>query len=169
MKNKTYFIIAMLVAINIVSLVHSHYYKIMYENEIEISNKLEASNKKLRKDVESLGNKISDLQQENYTLKNKWKDLGIFKITYYCDCEICQEQYIGITAIGNKPKINRTVAVDPGVIKLGSKLKINNKEYIAEDTGGAIKGNVIDVFVATHEEVIKNGVDYMEVKIWKKI
>jgi hypothetical protein len=71
MKNKTYFIIAMLVAINIVSLVHSHYYKIMYENEIEISNKLEASNKKLRKDVESLGNKISDLQQENYTLKNK--------------------------------------------------------------------------------------------------
>ena len=71
MKNKTCFIIAMLVAINIVSLVHSHYYKIMYENEIEISKKLETSNKKLRNDVEALGNKISDLQQENYTLKNQ--------------------------------------------------------------------------------------------------
>ena len=71
MKNKTCFIIAMLVAINIVSLVHSHYYKIMYENEIEISKKLETSNKKLRNDVEALGNKIIDLQHENYTLKNQ--------------------------------------------------------------------------------------------------
>lgn len=42
---------------------------------------------------------------------------------------------------------------------------INGKEYIAEDTGGAIKGNVIDLFVGTEAESIGWGVQYHEVYI----
>src|SRR5712691_1365550 len=44
----------------------------------------------------------------------------------------------------------KTVAVDPGVIKLGSHLDIKAYEgkgtFTAKDTGGAIKGKHIDVF-----------------------
>lgn len=42
---------------------------------------------------------------------------------------------------------------------------INGIEYIAEDTGGAIKGNVIDLFVGTEQESIGWGVQYHEVYI----
>lgn len=42
---------------------------------------------------------------------------------------------------------------------------INGNTYIVEDCGGAIKGNVIDVFVGTEEESIKQGVYFAEVLI----
>lgn len=61
--------------------------------------------------------------------------------------------------------IDRTIAVDPNVIPLGSTVLINGKEYIAEDIGGAIKGNVIDLFVETEAESIGWGVQYYEIYI----
>lgn len=39
------------------------------------------------------------------------------------------------------------MAVDPSVIPYGSEVLINGHVYIAEDCGGAVKGNVIDIFV----------------------
>lgn len=53
--------------------------------------------------------------------------------------------------------------MDPDVIPLGSTIMINGKEYIAEDIGGAIKGNVIDLFVGTEADSIEWGVQYHEV------
>lgn len=44
-------------------------------------------------------------------------------------------------------RINHTVAVDPNVIPLGSKLLINGIVYTAEDVGSKVKGKVIDVWV----------------------
>lgn len=63
----------------------------------------------------------------------------------------------GITASGTKPVRNpngySTVAVDRSVIPLGTKLYIPNYGYaIAADTGGAIKGMKIDLFMNTREE-----------------
>lgn len=60
----------------------------------------------------------------------------------------------GITASGARATVGRTIAVDPKVIPLGSKVYIVfpekyshlNGVYIAEDTGSLIKGNKIDVF-----------------------
>lgn len=89
----------------------------------------------------------------------------MFKITYYCDCEFCQGSYTGTTATGNRPKINRTIAVDPNVIALGTIVKINNVEYVAEDVGGAINNKVIDMYVSSHQEAIEKGVTYTEVYI----
>lgn len=51
----------------------------------------------------------------------------------------------------------RTIAVDPRVIPLGNKVRMNGKEYVAEDTGGAIKGKRIDLFIDSHSEAMKFG------------
>ena len=60
-----------------------------------------------------------------------------------------------------------TIAVDPRLIKLGSKVRMNDREYIAEDTGGAIKGKRIDLFVDSHSEAMKFGKKLIEVYVEK--
>lgn len=89
--------------------------------------------------------------------------LGRFRITHYCDCEICQGSFVGTTATGATPTVGRTIAVDRNVIPLGSKVVIDGHTYVAEDTGGAIRGNRIDIFVGSHEEANRKGVYYAEV------
>ena len=61
----------------------------------------------------------------------------------------------------------RTIAVDPRLIKLGSKVRMNDREYIAEDTGGAIKGKRIDLFVDSHSEAMRFGKKLIEVYVKK--
>lgn len=91
-------------------------------------------------------------------------NLGSFKITHYCPCSICNGSYAGHpTALGTTLTPYRTIAVDPSVIPLGSHVIINGKEYIAEDTGGAIKGRRIDLCVAEHSEALAKGVIYADV------
>lgn len=63
-----------------------------------------------------------------------------------------------ITSTGAVPKWG-TIAVDPRVIPYGSKVYIPqfNKTFIAEDCGGAIKGNIIDIFMGSEDECYKWG------------
>ena len=52
----------------------------------------------------------------------------------------------------------KVIAVDPNVIELGTKVYVEGYGYaIAGDTGGAIKGNKIDVFIPTKSEAYKWG------------
>ena len=63
----------------------------------------------------------------------------------------------GITATGTKAGYG-TVAVDPSVIPLGSKLYIPQYgEAIAADTGGAIVGHKIDLCMESYEECYQFG------------
>lgn len=95
--------------------------------------------------------------------KPKYKNLGKFKLTGYCPCKECCGKNDGITSTGVKAKQGRTIAVDTNIIPYGSKVKINGKEYTAEDCGGAIKNNRIDVFFNTHKEALEFGVNYTNV------
>ena len=63
-----------------------------------------------------------------------------------------------ITSTGKKPKWG-TIAVDPTVIPYGTKVYIPqfNKTFIAEDCGGAIKGNKIDIFMNDESSVYNWG------------
>jgi uncharacterized protein YabE (DUF348 family) len=76
------------------------------------------------------------------------------------------------TATGRKavrdPSGYSTIAVDPRVIPYGTKMYIENYGYaIAADTGGAIKGNKIDVYFNTKGEALSWGVKHVNVFILK--
>jgi uncharacterized protein YabE (DUF348 family) len=59
-----------------------------------------------------------------------------------------------------------TIAVDPRVIPYGTKLYVEGYGYaIAADTGGAIKGNKIDVYFDTRSEAYAWGVKHVDVYV----
>lgn len=58
------------------------------------------------------------------------------------------------------------IAVDPSFIPLGTRVYIPGYgEAVAEDTGGAIVGNIIDVAFDTHEEALAFGRQDLEIYI----
>ena len=86
-----------------------------------------------------------------------------FRASAYCPCEKCCGKYAnGITATGVKAKAGRTIAVDPNYIPYGTEVIINGNTYVAEDCGGAIKGNRIDIYFDSHEEALNFGVQYLQ-------
>lgn len=99
------------------------------------------------------------------------------RVTAYCTCPTCcgiwsdrhpsriGTDYVQKTSTGTIPTEGRTIATDQSVIPAGTHVIINGHEYIAEDTGGAIKGNRIDIFFDTHEEAVAWGVQELEVDV----
>lgn len=76
----------------------------------------------------------------------------------------------GLTSMGIKvvrdPNGLSTIAVDPSVIPLGSKVYIPGYGYaIAADTGGAIKGHKIDLYLNSQSECYQWGVRTVTVQI----
>lgn len=101
------------------------------------------------------------------TTAAEWISLGDFEITAYCPCERCCNKTDGITASGAKAEEGKTIAVDPDVIPYGTEVKIDGHTYIAQDTGGVIKNNRIDVYMSSHSDALKYGVKYQEVFVKK--
>jgi uncharacterized protein YabE (DUF348 family) len=99
------------------------------------------------------------------------------KATAYCPDFQCTGKHrtsngYARTATGTIAKRNpsgySTIAVDPDVIPLGTKVYVEGYGFaIAEDTGGAIQGNKIDVYLDTHSEALDWGVRYKNVYILK--
>lgn len=118
-------------------------------------------------------------QAATYTIipTEYWKSLGVFELTAYCSCEKCcgqwaknrpTDQYgnpIVYTATGAIAEAGTTIAVDPNVIPYGSEIQIDGHTYIAQDTGGAIKGNHIDIYFNDHQEALEFGRQQSEIFI----
>lgn len=105
------------------------------------------------------------------TAEPEMVSLGTFKVTHYCPCAKCCGKSDGITATGTKATPGRTLAVDPRVIPYGTKVVLKysdgtTEDYIAEDRGGAIKGNRVDVFMGQHRAALYAGVRTAEVFIY---
>lgn len=84
-------------------------------------------------------------------LKEKCTSLGNFKITRYCPCVEENGNNSGLAANGEPLQPGVTIAVDPKVIPLGSAVYIKGIGWRkAQDTGGAIKGHIIDLLVPDH-------------------
>lgn len=93
--------------------------------------------------------------------------MGRFKLTAYCPCEECSEGWGRRTHSGASAQSNHTVAADLSVMNLGDWITIDGKKYKVEDSGGGVRGDHIDIFFDTHEEVEEFGVRYGNVNIWR--
>ena len=103
--------------------------------------------------------------------------LGEFKITAYCSCHKCCGKWaedrpldadgneIVYTASGAVAEAGKTIAVDTDVIPFGTEVVINGCEYIAQDTGSAVKGNVVDIYFDDHQQALKWGCQYLEIYV----
>lgn len=105
--------------------------------------------------------------------------LGEFKLTAYCACEKCCGEWaldrpvdkagnpIIVGACGEVLVEGVSVAVDKSVIPYGTEIFVNGQAYKAQDCGGAIKGNRIDVYFESHADALEFGVQYAEVFLKK--
>ncbi|MEH7127691.1 3D domain-containing protein [Neobacillus drentensis] len=93
------------------------------------------------------------------------KEITVKATAYTASCEGCS----GITKTGINIKDNpqkKVIAVDPSVIPLGSKVYVEGfGEAIAADTGGAIKGKRIDIFIPSEQDALDFGVKKLKVTI----
>ena len=87
---------------------------------------------------------IGAVVTEESTKYTKGASLGVFQITgYYGN---------GKTNSGTWPKADHTIAADTSVLPMRTKVFIHNTVYTVEDIGGAVKGNLIDIYYNSYEE-----------------
>jgi resuscitation-promoting factor RpfB len=93
------------------------------------------------------------------------REIVVNSTAYTANCSGCS----GVTATGFNLKSNpgaKVIAVDPSVIPLGSKVYVEGYGYaIASDTGGAIKGNRIDVFFSSQSQAESWGRKTIRIRI----
>src|SRR5699024_5353348 len=119
----------------------------------------------------SKGSKPSPKKQSTSSNNSSGKDLNVGKTfrveatAYTPNCKGCS----GYTATGINVKGKNhqsIIAVDPSVIPLGSRVWVEGYgEAIAGDTGGAIKGNRIDVLYKSKNQALQWGRRTVTVKV----
>ena len=141
---------------------------------VQIPSQQQSEIDKLQQEQEKLNNKINILENELKQIKNnteeinkfyqeldeKW-NMETFEVTSYSPFDnvsgMCNNGNPQYTASGLPPGENK-IAVDPEVIPLGTEVYVEEKGWvIAADTGGAIQGNIIDVYSDTYKEAIRFG------------
>lgn len=91
-------------------------------------------------------------------LKTGCVSLGTFEITAYHGAQFAHYKGIPYTASGKVAKPFRTIAVDPQVIPMGSRVHIKGLGWrVAEDTGGVIKGRIIDLYASSRHAALQWG------------
>jgi uncharacterized protein YabE (DUF348 family) len=93
------------------------------------------------------------------------QEFYVSSTAYTGNCNGCS----GTTATGINLRANpnaKIIAVDPRIIPLGTKVFVEGYGYaIAGDTGGAIKGNKIDVFFPTNSQAYRWGVRKVKIRV----
>jgi 3D (Asp-Asp-Asp) domain-containing protein len=102
----------------------------------------------------------------------EWESIEM-RVTAYCPCPICCGEYAdGITACGHEMQPGDTFVAADKRFPFGTEMLVpgysNSKPVKVLDRGGAIKGNRLDVFFATHQEALEWGVQYLTVNVRRK-
>lgn len=144
-------------------------YSIVKENGKVVSKKL-ASEKVIKKPktkVVSVGTKVVTANVSRSTEPSSGKEFYVTATAYTPNCAGCS----GISAAGLNLRANpdmKVIAVDPNVIPLGTKVWVEGYgNAVAADTGGAIKGNKIDVLVPTTSKAKSWGRKKVRIKVLK--
>lgn len=99
----------------------------------------------------------------------EWESIEM-RVTAYCPCPKCCGEYSdGITACGHEIQPGDTFVAADRRYSFDTEMLIpgysNSQPVKVLDRGGAIKGNRLDVFFATHQEALEWGVQYLEVNV----
>ena len=134
---------------------------------IQYHNTLKRINQTFVKAIDEQTDKYLNLVRDAEPMKTNYpkRSLGIFELSFYTPVELGKPYEKLHTATSTRPKENRTIAVDKKVIPLGSTVYIEGYGYyIAEDTGSAIKGNKIDIFMLDYNKAKNLG--RPKAKVW---
>lgn len=154
--------------------------KIQYNNG-QLNKEIQNLNKSLKQDgqqIQELNQKLQEQTDQNKQLQDDYnqmkqerdkalsqasakpqgRDIMVIATAY---TPYCNTGCTGITAtginVGSNPNA-KVVSVDPNIIPLGSKLYVEGYGYaVAGDTGGAIKGNHVDLLVPNTETAVSWG------------
>ncbi len=144
-------------------------YEVVKENGQVVSKTLQSEKvvQKPQKQVVAVGTKVvtASVSRNNSSAPANGKEFYVTATAYTANCSGCS----GVTATGLNLKANpssKVIAVDPSVIPLGSKVWVEGYGYaIAADTGGAIKGKKIDVFVSSKSQASSWGRKKVRIKV----
>ncbi len=144
----------------------SRQYEIIKENGVEVSRSVisEQMIRDKQDKVVAVGTKPQPVQVASRG-NESGREMYVEATAYTASCSGCS----GITATGINLHVNsnaKVIAADPRVIPLGTKVYVEGYGYaVAADTGGAIKGNKIDVFIASKAEAYRWGRKTVKIKI----
>ena len=134
-------------------------------SETNSETKTETNTKEQEKSATSQQKSKSEPTQEVKADAKEEKTFTMTATAYTANCEGCS----GITANGTDLHANpnsKVIAVDTSIIPLGSKVWVEGYgEAIAADTGGAIKGKKIDIYMYSEEDATNWGIKTVQVKI----
>ncbi|MGF2614070.1 DUF348 domain-containing protein [Rossellomorea vietnamensis] len=154
-------------------------FEVVKENGKEVSRKLisEKTVKESQDKIVSVGTKVLVAQVSRGSSSSPSKaetssapssggnEFYVSSTAYTAGCNGCS----GVTATGINLRANpgvKVIAVDPSIIPLGTKVYVDGYGYaVAADTGGAIKGNKIDVFFPSKSEAYRWGRKQVKIKI----
>lgn len=133
---------------------------------------LPAYNPVINKVSEEIYSKMEQIQLEATDIK--YESLGYYYITAYCDCEKCCYPSTGMTASGtythyaswnNRLTEPTTCAIDRKLHRFGENIYIPSQDriYVTEDTGSAVRGRHIDIYFPDHSYVRSYGSHWEEV------
>ncbi|WP_144511862.1 3D domain-containing protein [Bacillus sp. FJAT-22090] len=142
-------------------------YKIAKKYNVSVSNLKSWNN--LKSDTIQLKQKLTIVKSKVPSRSNSQdkvvKELVVSASAFTANCNGCS----GITSTGINLKKNpdiKVIAVDPDVIKLGTKVHVEGYGYaVAGDIGANIKGNKIDVFFSSKTDAYKWGRKSVKIKI----
>ncbi|MEK5388826.1 ubiquitin-like domain-containing protein [Margalitia sp. FSL K6-0131] len=143
-------------------------YEVIKENGKEVSRSLVRKNilKDSKSKVVAVGSKSLTNQVSRGNMDTA-RELYVNSTAYTANCNGCSSR----TATGINLNVNpgiKLIAVDPRVIPLGSKVYVEGYGYaIAGDTGGAIRGNMIDVYFSSTSDAYRWGRRYVKIRILK--
>lgn len=102
-------------------------------------------------------------QEEETCIMYAKQSIGRYYITAYSDLETGSK----LTASGKKVHEGTitTCAIDRKLHKFGTIFEIDGKLYIAEDTGGAVKGKHVDIFIHDMKKMSKYGSNHQEIYV----
>jgi len=141
-------------------------YEVIKENGVVVSKTLkkETKIKDTVDKVVAVGTQVAVSQASRGNVASG-KELTVTATAYTASCTGCS----GVTATGINLKNNpdlKVIAVDPNVIPLGTKVYVEGYGYaVAGDTGGAIKGNKIDVFFPNKSQAYNWGRKTVKIRI----